>query len=128
VSGKGKAGPLEVGRGKYSPPANPERVTSKALKRRDNGVLSTKTESFMKSKGYSNPTNKNQETPVKRGASNYLTRRAKKCNFLLVSIPLAALIFKHLPRLKRSDMKESQLVKTFSQSLDKFWVPFPMGV
>jgi hypothetical protein len=27
VSRKGKAGPLEAGRGKYSPPANPERVT-----------------------------------------------------------------------------------------------------
>jgi UDP-N-acetyl-D-glucosamine dehydrogenase len=31
VSGKGKAGPLEAGRGKYSPPANPERVTLEAL-------------------------------------------------------------------------------------------------
>jgi len=38
VSRKGKASPLEAGRGKYSPPANPERVTSKAWKRRDNGV------------------------------------------------------------------------------------------
>jgi hypothetical protein len=37
VSGKGKAGPLEAGRGKYSPPANPERVTLEALKRRDDG-------------------------------------------------------------------------------------------
>jgi hypothetical protein len=35
----------------------------KALKRRDNGVLSRKTESVMKSKGYRNPANKNQETP-----------------------------------------------------------------
>ena len=31
VSGKGKAGPLETGRGKYSPSANPERVTLEAL-------------------------------------------------------------------------------------------------
>jgi hypothetical protein len=31
VSRKGKAGPLEAGRGKYSPPANPERVTLEAL-------------------------------------------------------------------------------------------------
>jgi hypothetical protein len=38
VSRKGKAGPLEAGRGKYSPPANPERVTSEGLKRRDKGV------------------------------------------------------------------------------------------
>jgi hypothetical protein len=63
MSGKGKAGPSEAGRGKYSPPANPERVTSEALKRRDNGVLSRKTESIMKSKGYRNPANKKQETP-----------------------------------------------------------------
>jgi len=34
VSRKGKAGPLEAGRGKYSPPANPERVTLEPLKRR----------------------------------------------------------------------------------------------
>jgi hypothetical protein len=39
VEGKGKASPLEAGRGKYSPPANLERVTSEALKRRDKGVL-----------------------------------------------------------------------------------------
>jgi len=39
VSRKGKASPLEAGRGKYSPPASPERVTSEALKRRDRGVL-----------------------------------------------------------------------------------------
>ena len=38
VSRKGKAGPLEAGRGKYSPPANPERVASEGLKRRDKGV------------------------------------------------------------------------------------------
>jgi len=31
--------------------------------RRDNGVLSGKTESFMKSKRYRNPDDKNQETP-----------------------------------------------------------------
>ena len=30
VSRKGKASPLEAGRGRYSPPASPERVTSKA--------------------------------------------------------------------------------------------------
>jgi hypothetical protein len=68
VSGKGKAGPSEAGRGKYSPPGNPERVTSEALKRRDNGVLWRKTESSMKSKGWGNPPNKNQETPGKRMA------------------------------------------------------------
>ena len=28
---KGKASPLEAGRGEYSPPANPERVTSKGV-------------------------------------------------------------------------------------------------
>jgi hypothetical protein len=40
-------------------------VTSRALKRKDNGVLSRKTESFMKSKGYGNPANRNEETPEK---------------------------------------------------------------
>jgi hypothetical protein len=40
VSRKGKAGPLEAGRGKYSPPASPERVTSKARKRKDKGFRS----------------------------------------------------------------------------------------
>jgi len=34
AEGKGKASPLKTGRGKYSPPANPERITSEALKRR----------------------------------------------------------------------------------------------
>jgi len=38
VSRKGKASPLEAGRGKYSPTASPERVTAKAVKRRDKGV------------------------------------------------------------------------------------------
>jgi len=38
VSRKGKAPPLEWGRGKYSPPASPERVTAKAVRRRDKGV------------------------------------------------------------------------------------------
>ncbi|MFQ6078490.1 MAG: hypothetical protein ACE5NJ_05060 [Thermodesulfobacteriota bacterium] len=42
VSREGKAGPLEAGRGKYSPPANPERVTSEGLKRRDKGVHMSK--------------------------------------------------------------------------------------
>jgi len=40
VSSKGKAGPLEAGRGKYSPPANSERVTLEPLKRRNSGVTS----------------------------------------------------------------------------------------
>jgi hypothetical protein len=35
----------------------------KALKQRDNGVLSRKTEFIMKSNDYRNPANKNQETP-----------------------------------------------------------------
>jgi len=64
VSRKGKAGPLEAGRGKHSPPANPERATSKALKRRDNGVLRGKPESPIVSIGYKNTVSKIQETPV----------------------------------------------------------------
>jgi hypothetical protein len=39
VSREGKAGPSEAGRGKYSPPANPERVTSGASERRDDSAL-----------------------------------------------------------------------------------------
>jgi hypothetical protein len=41
------------------------RVFGFAVKRRDNGVLSGKIESIMKSKGDRSPANKNQETPVK---------------------------------------------------------------
>ncbi len=37
VSRKGKARPLEPGRGKHSPPANLERVTAGALERKGNG-------------------------------------------------------------------------------------------
>jgi hypothetical protein len=43
VSRKGKAGPLETGRGKHSPPASLERITSEALKRRDSGVYPEET-------------------------------------------------------------------------------------
>jgi hypothetical protein len=43
VSRKGKAPPLEQGRGKYSPPANPIRVTARASERRDNGIRLRKT-------------------------------------------------------------------------------------
>jgi hypothetical protein len=63
VERKGKAGPLEAGRGKHSPPANPARVNSKALKRRDNGVLLGKPESPIVSIGYKNTVSKIQETP-----------------------------------------------------------------
>jgi hypothetical protein len=38
VEGKGKVGPLGAGRDKYSPPVNPEKVTSEVLKRRNSGV------------------------------------------------------------------------------------------
>jgi len=38
VSRKGKARPSEPGRGRVSAPANPERVTSGASERKDNGV------------------------------------------------------------------------------------------
>jgi len=40
VSRKGKAPSLERGRGKYSPPANPDRVTAEAVERRNNGFHS----------------------------------------------------------------------------------------
>jgi len=53
VSRKGKTPPLERGRGNYSPPANPERVTSKASKRRDKGGHLPKTFS-LQLMGYKN--------------------------------------------------------------------------
>ena len=34
---KGKASPLEAGRGKYYPPANPERVTSRGIEAKEQG-------------------------------------------------------------------------------------------
>ena len=34
---KGKASPLEAGRGKYSPPVNPERVTSQSIEAKGQG-------------------------------------------------------------------------------------------
>jgi len=44
VSREGKAGPSEAGKGKYSPPANPERVTSGASERRDDSALQRRLE------------------------------------------------------------------------------------
>jgi hypothetical protein len=43
VSRKGKAPPLERGRGRHSSPANPGRVTARAWEQRDNGVHLSKT-------------------------------------------------------------------------------------
>jgi hypothetical protein len=40
---KGKAPPLERGRGRHSSPANPGRVTARASEQRDNGVRLSKT-------------------------------------------------------------------------------------
>ncbi|MFB0505530.1 MAG: hypothetical protein ACETWT_02240 [Thermodesulfobacteriota bacterium] len=62
MSRKGKASPLEAGRGKYSPPANPERVTSEGLKRRDKGVHVSKQKYLINSTGYQNIADKSQET------------------------------------------------------------------
>jgi hypothetical protein len=59
-----KASPLEAGRGKYSPPANPERVTSEGLKRRDKGVHVSKQRYFINSTGDKNIASKSQETSV----------------------------------------------------------------
>ncbi len=71
---KGKAGPLEAGRGKYSPPANPERVTSEGLKRRDKGVHMSKIRYGIDSIGYKNIANKSQETPEKSEISEKLKK------------------------------------------------------
>jgi hypothetical protein len=63
VSRKGKASSLEAGRGKYSPPANPERVTSEGLKRRDKGVHVSKQKYLKNSTGYENIVSKTPKTP-----------------------------------------------------------------
>jgi hypothetical protein len=80
VSRKGKAGPLEAGRGKHSPPANPERVTSEALKRKDNGVLLEKPESIVVSIDYKNRPSKIQETPASRNGSPSSYLRTLLCH------------------------------------------------
>ncbi|MFH1625323.1 MAG: hypothetical protein ABID54_09250, partial [Pseudomonadota bacterium] len=49
VSRKGKASPSEAGRGRYSPPASPERVTAEVPERRDKGVHLHNVGSLMKS-------------------------------------------------------------------------------
>ena len=64
VSRKGKTSPLEAGREKYSPPANPERVTSEGVKRRDKGVHLSKIKYAINSISCTNIVNKSQETPV----------------------------------------------------------------
>ena len=63
---KGKAGPLEAGRGKYSPPASPEGVTSEALKRRDNSVRISKIKYIINSTCYKNIVRNSQETPEEK--------------------------------------------------------------
>ncbi|MFH1625708.1 MAG: prenyltransferase [Pseudomonadota bacterium] len=64
VSRKGKASPEEAGRGKYSPPASPERVTAEVPERRDRGVHLTSYRLSLKSWCWENASLKLQETPV----------------------------------------------------------------
>jgi hypothetical protein len=80
VSRKGKASPLEAGRGKYSPPASPERVTSKAQKRKDKGFRSSKIEFDIYSTGYETTPHKTAETPVNSllTIDNLLPRKPKQ--------------------------------------------------
>jgi len=54
VSREGKTGPSEAGRGKYSPPANPERVTAGASERRNGGVLLQRSKKERLSRNYGN--------------------------------------------------------------------------
>jgi hypothetical protein len=68
VSRKGKASPLEAGRGKYSPPANPERVTSEGLKGRNKGVHVSKQKYLLNSTGHQHIADKSQETSESKGA------------------------------------------------------------
>ena len=64
VSRKGKAGPSEAGKGKYSPPANPERVTAGASERRDGGVLLQRSKKEGLSRDHENTWSESPETPV----------------------------------------------------------------
>jgi hypothetical protein len=64
VSREGKAGPLEAGMGKYSPPASPERVTAGASERRDGGVLLQRSKRERLTSGYENTWSESPETPV----------------------------------------------------------------
>jgi hypothetical protein len=77
VSREGKAGPLEAGRGKYSPPANSERVTSEGLKRRDNGVHLSKIKYTINSIDCKNIVVKDQETPVTVSYPVFFTKTGK---------------------------------------------------
>ena len=76
AEGKGKAGPLEAGRGKYSPPASPERVTSERLKRRDKGVHLSEIKYTINSKNIINKTSElqnNERQPL--SFSNFTANR-----------------------------------------------------
>ncbi|MCW3992784.1 MAG: hypothetical protein NWE79_08740, partial [Candidatus Bathyarchaeota archaeon] len=66
MSREGKAGPSEAGRGKYSPPANPERVTAGASERRGAGVLLPRSKKGKIFKDYENTRCESPETPVKQ--------------------------------------------------------------
>ncbi|MFH1625187.1 MAG: hypothetical protein ABID54_08560 [Pseudomonadota bacterium] len=64
MSRKGKASPSEAGRGKYSPPASPERVTAEVPERRDKGVHLYNARLLMKSSCFKNTSREIRETPM----------------------------------------------------------------
>jgi hypothetical protein len=87
VSRKGKASPLEAGRGKYSPPVNLERVTSEGLKRRNKGVHTSKIKYTINSIVYKNIANRSQETPeTQQGYRRNLFAGAKPIIHLIVHV------------------------------------------
>jgi hypothetical protein len=96
VSREGKAGPLEAGRGKYSPPANPERVTAGASERRDGGVLLQRSRKERLSRHCQNTCSESPETPVKISLEKRETEWYKRKGFPHLE-PLEELTYGILP-------------------------------
>ncbi|MFH1624658.1 MAG: hypothetical protein ABID54_05815 [Pseudomonadota bacterium] len=63
MSRKGKASPSEAGRGKYSPPASPDRVTAEVPERRDKWVHLNNARLEIKSRCSGNTSAQTRETP-----------------------------------------------------------------
>ncbi|MFH1624166.1 MAG: hypothetical protein ABID54_03300 [Pseudomonadota bacterium] len=68
---EGESQPEEAGRGKYSPPAGPERVTAEVPERRDKGVHLHNAGLLMNSRCSENTSPETRETSVKRGGIAY---------------------------------------------------------
>jgi hypothetical protein len=67
---------LETGRGKHSPPASPERVTSEALKRRDSGVYRDESPETPLTKGLTFRNVYNNSTLIAEVRASWVSRKA----------------------------------------------------